>query len=122
MSRLPGGCLTCAPLVLPMQGHMNRAELTKWLCQELTRSCRGKVPPLPRDRKPGPEFQAMDSKEAEMQKMLAGMKVSCTSGDRLGTSRRQGWTGGLWTGTFCEQHWCACCQPEHAVVCPRSGK
>ena len=72
------GCLEfCGPGAL--QGNMNRAQLTKWLCQELTRSCRAKAPPLPRDRKPGPEFQAMDSKEAEMQKMLAGMKVTlCT--------------------------------------------
>ena len=78
-----------------LQGNMNRAQLTKWLCQELTRSCRAKVPPLPRDRKPGPEFQAMDSKEAEMQKMLAGMKVTCAQGDRRKSSPCQGWTGGL---------------------------
>ena len=58
-----------------MQGTQNRAQFTNWLCYELSAVCKSKPPPLPKNRKPGPAFEAIDPKEAEMEKMLAGMKV-----------------------------------------------
>lgn len=59
-----------------MQGKQNRAQFTNWLCYELSGVCRSKPPPLPKSRKPGPAFEPMDAQEAQMEKMLAGMKVS----------------------------------------------
>ena len=61
------------------QGKQNRAQFSNWLCYELSALCKSKPPPLPKGRKPGPAFQAVDPKEAEMEKMLAGMKVNRTS-------------------------------------------
>ena len=62
-----------------LQGKQNRAQFTNWLCYELSGVCKSKPPPLPKDRKRGPAFEVMDPKEAEMEKMLAGMKacLSC---------------------------------------------
>lgn len=54
---------------------MTRAQFSNWLCYELTKACAQKPPPLPKDRKPGPPFQVIDPQEAQMQKMMAGMKV-----------------------------------------------
>lgn len=53
---------------------MNRAQFTNWLCRSLTSSCKGKVPKLPADRKPGPPFTVLDEQQAQLQKMMAGMK------------------------------------------------
>lgn len=58
-----------------VQGKQNRAQFTNWLCYEASGVCKSKPPPLPKGRKPGPAFQVIDPKEAEMEKMLAGMKV-----------------------------------------------
>lgn len=57
------------------QGKQNRAQFANWLCYELSGACKSKAPALPKSRKPGPAFEAIDPKEAEMEKMLAGMKV-----------------------------------------------
>lgn len=59
-----------------MQGKQNRAQFSNWLCYELSGVCKTKPPPLAKGRKPGPAFQVVDPKEAEMEKMLAGMKVA----------------------------------------------
>ena len=61
---------------LVMQGKQNRAQFSNWLCYEASGLCKSKPPPLPKGRKPGPAFQVIDPKEAEMEKMLAGMKVA----------------------------------------------
>ena len=61
-----------------VQGTQNRAQFSNWLCYELSGVCKTKPPPLAKGRKPGPAFQAVDPKEAEMEKMLAGMKVAHT--------------------------------------------
>ncbi|KAL0028267.1 hypothetical protein WJX79_006072 [Trebouxia sp. C0005] len=53
---------------------MNRAQFTNWLCRSLTSSCKGKVPKLPADRQPGPPFTVLDEQQAQLQKMMAGMK------------------------------------------------
>lgn len=53
---------------------MGRAQFTNWLCHQLTKSCRGKPPKLPADRKPGPAFQVLDEQQASLQKMMASMK------------------------------------------------
>ena len=55
---------------------MNRAQFTNWLCRSLTSSCKGKPPKLPADRKPGPPFTVLDEQQAQLQKMMAGMKAS----------------------------------------------
>ena len=62
-----------------VQGKQNRAQFSNWLCYEASGLCKSKPPPLPKGRKPGPAFQAIDPKEAEMEKMLAGMKVAHTA-------------------------------------------
>ena len=64
---------------LVVQGKQNRAQFSNWLCYEASGLCKSKPPPLAKGRKPGPAFQAIDPKEAEMEKMLAGMKVAHTS-------------------------------------------
>lgn len=58
-----------------MQGKLGRAQFSNWLCYELTGACTKKPPPLPKDRAPGQAFQVIDPQEAQMQKMMAGMKV-----------------------------------------------
>ena len=71
-----------------LQGKQNRAQFTNWLCHELSGVCKSKAPPLPKDRKRGPAFEVMDPKEAEMEKMLAGMKACPSSSlDRTYTSQ-----------------------------------
>jgi hypothetical protein len=62
------------------KGNKNRAQLTKWLCYELTNSCKTKPPPLPKDRKPGPTFKEMDEKDLQMQRLMANMKESGLGG------------------------------------------
>ncbi len=61
---------------------MNRAQFTNWLCRSLTSSCKGKVPKLPADRKPGPPFTVLDEQQAQLQKMMAGMKVRLLAAGR----------------------------------------
>ena len=63
----------CQPVV--MQLKLNRSQFTNWLCRQLTKSCKGKPPKLPADRKPGPPFTVLDEQQAQLQKMMAGMKV-----------------------------------------------
>lgn len=53
---------------------MNRSQFTNWLCRQLTKSCRGKTPKVPSDRKPGPAFVELDEQQAQLQKMMASMK------------------------------------------------
>lgn len=58
-----------------VQDKLSKGQFSNWLCYTATKACKGKTPPLPKDRKPGPEFVPMDPQEAQMEKMLAGMKV-----------------------------------------------
>jgi hypothetical protein len=62
-----------------MQDELSRGKFSNWLCYTVTKVCKGKTPPLPKDRKPGPAFEVMDEQEAQMEKMLAGMKVCLAS-------------------------------------------
>ena len=74
-------------LCVLLQLKLNRSQFTNWLCRQLTSSCKGKTPKLPADRKPGPPFTVLDEQQAQLQKMMAGMKVSGTDtkgGSRLG--------------------------------------
>ena len=57
------------------QGKLSRAQFSNWLCYDLTDACAVKPPPLPKDRPAGQPFQVIDPQEAQMQKMMAGMKV-----------------------------------------------
>jgi len=66
---------------------MNRAQFTNWLCRSLTSSCKGKVPKLPAGRKPGPPFTVLDEQQAQLQKMMAGMKVRLQAAGRTWRSK-----------------------------------
>ena len=65
-------------LAVRMQTKLNRSQFTNWLCRQLTKSCKGKPPKLATDRKPGPAFTVLDEQQAQLQKMMAGMKVNIT--------------------------------------------
>lgn len=58
-----------------LQGDAGRLQVTNWLCREETNACRKAAPPLPRARKPGPPFKAVDKQELDMQRMMASMQV-----------------------------------------------
>lgn len=49
-------------------------SLTNYLCKDLTKACKTKPPPLPKDRTPGEPFVPKPTKEAEMEKMLRSME------------------------------------------------
>ncbi|KAF5743039.1 hypothetical protein HS088_TW09G01101 [Tripterygium wilfordii] len=49
-------------------------SLVDYLCKDLTGSCIGKPPPLPKDRLAGEPFMPKPSKDAEMDKMLRDMQ------------------------------------------------
>ncbi|KAK3004572.1 hypothetical protein RJ639_018533 [Escallonia herrerae] len=49
-------------------------SLVKFLCNDLTKACSAKPPPLPKDRAPGEPFIAKSSKEAEMDKIMKSME------------------------------------------------
>ena len=57
------------------QAKQTRSQFSNWLCYEASGACAAKPPPLPAGRAPGPAFEIMDRQEAELEKMLAGMKV-----------------------------------------------
>ena len=67
-------CLTMLP-GMHFQGVKERAGFTKWLCRELTSACKSEAPPLPKDRKKGPEFKTADPQDLELNKMMANMKA-----------------------------------------------
>ncbi|KAK2993419.1 hypothetical protein RJ640_021638 [Escallonia rubra] len=57
--------------------YKNRQQmdsLVKFLCNDLTKACSAKPPPLPKDRAPGEPFIAKSSKEAEMDKIMKSME------------------------------------------------
>ncbi|KAK9833297.1 hypothetical protein WJX81_004369 [Elliptochloris bilobata] len=56
------------------QAKQTRAQFSNWLCYEASAACAAKPPLLPAGRAPGPAFEVLDPKEAELEKMLAGMK------------------------------------------------
>lgn len=62
-------------VLLAAQARQTRAQFSNWLCYEASAACAAKPPPLPAGRAPGPAFEVMDRQEAELEKMLAGMKV-----------------------------------------------
>ena len=74
-------------LFVVLQSKLNRSQFTNWLCRQLTPSCKAKTPKLPADRKPGPPFTVLDEQQAQLQKMMAGMKVSSFD-THLGGARR----------------------------------
>ncbi|GMI89440.1 Sensitive to Salt1 [Hibiscus trionum] len=49
-------------------------SLANYLCKDLTKACKTKPPPLPKDRNPGEPFVPKPTKEAEMEKMLRSME------------------------------------------------
>ncbi|PPR97624.1 hypothetical protein GOBAR_AA23056 [Gossypium barbadense] len=49
-------------------------SLKNYLCKDLTKACKTKPPPLPKDRTPGEPFVPKPTKEAEMEKMLRSME------------------------------------------------
>ncbi|XP_039066189.1 uncharacterized protein LOC120211781 [Hibiscus syriacus] len=49
-------------------------SLANYLCKDLTKACKTKPPPLPKDRTPGEPFVPKPTKEAEMEKMLRSME------------------------------------------------
>eukprot|EP00271_Cylindrocystis_brebissonii_P013103 TRINITY_DN32694_c0_g1_i1.p1 TRINITY_DN32694_c0_g1~~TRINITY_DN32694_c0_g1_i1.p1 ORF type:complete len:334 (-),score=85.41 TRINITY_DN32694_c0_g1_i1:243-1244(-) len=53
--------------------EMTRAALSKLLCNDLSKACLRKVPPLPKDRAPGEEFVEADAEKVKMDKMVQGM-------------------------------------------------
>ncbi|CAH9066228.1 unnamed protein product [Cuscuta europaea] len=52
----------------------NLDSLVNFLCKDLTKACRKKPPPIPKDRTPGEPFVPKSSKEAEMEKLLRSMQ------------------------------------------------
>ncbi|KAJ0964605.1 hypothetical protein J5N97_025743 [Dioscorea zingiberensis] len=48
--------------------------LIDFLCNDLSKACFAKPPPVPKDRLPGEPFVAKSSKEAEMEKILKSME------------------------------------------------
>jgi hypothetical protein len=62
------------------QARQTRAQFSNWLCHEASGVCKAKAPPLPAGRTPGPAFEVIDPKEAELEKMLAGMKARAHAG------------------------------------------
>jgi len=62
------------------QARQTRAQFSNWLCHEASGACKAKPPPLPPGRAPGPAFEVIDPKEAELEKMLAGMKARPDAG------------------------------------------
>lgn len=47
--------------------------LSEFLCKDLSKACRGKIPAVPKDRKPGEAFTPKSSKDAEMEKIMRSM-------------------------------------------------
>ncbi|GAX82084.1 hypothetical protein CEUSTIGMA_g9512.t1 [Chlamydomonas eustigma] len=58
----------------------SRGDTSKLLCKELTSSCKRKIPPLPKDRPVGEEFQPLTEDELSMRQTMRGMKKSGMSG------------------------------------------
>mmetsp|Transcript_10321 Transcript_10321/g.33311 ORF Transcript_10321/g.33311 Transcript_10321/m.33311 type:complete len:315 (+) Transcript_10321:111-1055(+) len=56
------------------KGDKKRAALTNLVCYELSETCIGKTPKMPKGRKPGPTFQPLTDKEREMATMMHGMQ------------------------------------------------
>ncbi|KAL2507075.1 Saposin B [Forsythia ovata] len=57
--------------------YKNRPDLdslVNFICKDLTKACRKKPPPVPKDRIAGEPFIAKSSKEAEMDKLLKSME------------------------------------------------
>lgn len=48
-------------------------KLSEFLCKDLSKSCRGKIPPVPKDRIPGEPFFAKSSKDAEIERIMRSM-------------------------------------------------
>ncbi|KAI6681943.1 hypothetical protein NL676_035824 [Syzygium grande] len=49
-------------------------SLVDFLCKDLSRACRSKPPPVPKDRTPGEAFMPKPSKDAEMEKIMRSME------------------------------------------------
>ncbi|KAK8931143.1 hypothetical protein KSP39_PZI016137 [Platanthera zijinensis] len=52
----------------------SRESLVKYLCNDLSRACTVKAPPVPKGRVPGETFAAKPTKDAEMEKLLRSME------------------------------------------------
>ncbi|XP_073277825.1 uncharacterized protein [Primulina huaijiensis] len=49
-------------------------SLVNYICKDLTKACRSKLPPVPKDRIPGEPFVAKSTKEAEMERLMKSME------------------------------------------------
>ncbi|XP_059634856.1 uncharacterized protein LOC132277126 [Cornus florida] len=49
-------------------------SLVNYLCNDLTKACSTKPPPVPKDRSPGEAFVPKSAKEAEMEKIMKSME------------------------------------------------
>lgn len=54
-------------------GKLNRAQLTNWLCHELSGACKRKPKPLPKGREPGEPFKVREPDAQNVDKMLGEM-------------------------------------------------
>ena len=113
------------------QAKQTRAQFSNWLCYEASAACAAKPPPLPAGRAPGPAFEVMDRQEAELEKMLAGMKVGrkafcvmteppllcllCRVAPQEATPRRP--AGEYQAMSMCPLHHQLHCVALHAAVC-----
>ncbi|KAI8476629.1 MAG: hypothetical protein J3K34DRAFT_243017 [Monoraphidium minutum] len=77
-----------------------RAQLTQMACYDMTNACKKKPPPLPEDRKDGPEFEAMDPEDAKKEQLMAKLKEAGLGGqmydrESLGQMGGMGGMGGM---------------------------
>eukprot|EP00775_Hariotina_reticulata_P005009 gene5009-5250_t len=58
----------------------SRSALVQLACYEQSNACSARTPPLPKDRKPGPEHIAMSAEEEQQKKLMDSMKAAGMSG------------------------------------------
>lgn len=55
------------------KGAVQLDDLSKFLCEDLSKACLGKIPSVPKDRKPGEVFTPKSSKDAEIERIMRSM-------------------------------------------------
>ncbi|KAI5067357.1 hypothetical protein GOP47_0017885 [Adiantum capillus-veneris] len=55
------------------KGAVSVDELSNYLCKDLSKACRGKIPSVPKDRVPGEAFMVKSSKDAEIERIMKSM-------------------------------------------------
>lgn len=58
-----------------LKGKKKRAELTQWLCYELSDACSKPTPPLPKDRERGPPFTPLPAGVETVVNMMGEMRA-----------------------------------------------